>query len=201
MVSIQDKLVVSAIGTVAGILAALTITVIHQHLGGISAGDALQFLGGVTGTALAISGAVWIEERKRKQEKADAAAPVLDALIRLEHKSRAFFDLIEQRRENAEVIDRQMILLEDVLALSPPRSAKLIDLIYRLRLGATFLTCDAFLDMKEKAPGTATPERQRVEQKLEYFDGPLKHLIVEYSRLVDPKAPRSVAHLGKMPDS
>ncbi len=195
MVTIQDKLIVGAIGAVVGILAALGIIVIHQRMGGISAGDVLQFLGGVTGTALAIGGAVWIEERKRKQERADAATPVLEALIGLERKSRPFFDLIDQRRENAEVIDRQMILLEDILKLSPPRSARLIGLFYDLKLGATFLTCDAFLEMNDKAPRFAAPERHRVEKKLEYFDTPLKLLIVAYSRLVDPKAPRSVAHL------
>jgi len=200
MVSIQNKLLIAGVGAVAGILAALGIIALHQHMGGISAGDVLQFLGSMAGTGLAIGGAVWIEERKRKQEKADAAAPVLEALLRLEDKSRPFFDLIDQRRENADVIDRQIILLDNVLSLSPPRSARLMALIYDLRLGATYLTCEPFLEMNEKAPAVASPERQRVEQKLEYFDGPLKRLIIEYSRLVDPKALRSMAHLGKISD-
>jgi hypothetical protein len=73
-------------------------------------------------------------------------------------------------------------------------------LIYDLRLGAAYLTCEPFLEMNEKVPAVASPERQRVEQKLEYFDGPLKRLIIEYSRLVDPKALRSMAQLGKISD-
>jgi len=200
MAELKANLISGAIGGVTGITTALVIIAIHEHFGGISAGDVLQFLGAVMGTGLAVGGAVWIEERKRKLGMADAAMPVLDALIVLEHKSRPFFEAPEERERNAEGIERQMVVLEAVLALSPPRSARMIGLFYKLRLAAAYLTSDAYLKMNVEAPFKAGPERHRVEEKLEYFDGPLKLLIVEYSRLIDPKAPRSVAHLGAMPD-
>ncbi|KTT73540.1 hypothetical protein, partial [Sphingomonas sanguinis] len=134
MAYLKGNLISGGLGGVTGIVTALLIIAVHQPFGGISAGDVLQFLGAVIGTGLAIGGALWIEERKRKLEKADAAQPVLDALIVLERKSRPFFGLPNEREEHAESIERKMIVLEAILSLSPPRSARLIDLFYKLKL-------------------------------------------------------------------
>jgi hypothetical protein len=200
MGSTKENIVSGVIGGVTGLATALVVIALHNDMGGIDAGDALQFLGALSGTGLAVAGAVWIEERKRKAQIADVARPVLEALVALERKSRPFFGLAADREEHAEGIDQPMIVLGRMLALSPPRTARVIGLFDKLKFGAAFLTSDTFLELNANAPFDAGPERQCVEEMLEMFDGPLKLLIVEYSRQVDPKSSRAVAHLGEMPD-
>jgi hypothetical protein len=198
MPKLRDNLTSAAIGGSTGVVAALGVIAVHGKFGEISAGDLLQFFGALAGTLLAIGGAVWIEERKRMQESADLARPVLDVLLTLERKTRPFFGEIDNRMAHAEEFDRQMIVLDQVIALAPPRTARLISLFQRLRFGAAYLTSNTFLDKSASAEIPA--ERHKAEDQLEIFDDPLKMLIVEYARMVDPNGPRSVPHLGAMPE-
>jgi hypothetical protein len=189
-----------ALGGIAGVIGALSVVAIQTGIGGLDGGDILGFFGAIIGTALAVAGAVWIEERKRNAEMVETAQPVLDALLALERKSRNFFGYPGRRRQYVLGITEPAALLNRLLLLSPPRSARLIGLFDRLREGAAFLTSELYLMMDEQAPLVPGPQRSRVEELLEGFDTPLKLLIVEYSRLADPKSGRAVKHLGKMPE-
>jgi hypothetical protein len=182
-----------------GAVGALTILAIRPTGTGVDAGDLVGFLGAVVGTSLAIAGAVWIEDRKRRLELIEAAAPVLEALLILERKSRSFFGHPGERRDHVEEIKNAQDWLARLLPLSPPRNGRLIGLFDLLREGAALLTGELYLMMDEQAEGDQG-KRRRVEALLENFDSPLKVLIVEYSRIVDPRSPRAVMHLGKMPD-
>lgn len=188
-----------AIGGTAGVIGASAIVGLQAGLGGLAAGDILSFFGAIIGTALAVAGAVWIEERKRKAEKVEGAAPILDALLVLERKSRAFFYHPGRRREYVREIRAASDLLSRLLPLSPPRMARLVGLFDQLNEGTATLTSELYLTMDEQAPQEIHPNRQRVEDLLEAFDMPLKLLIIEYSRVVDPKSSRAVAHL-KIPE-
>ena len=190
-------LVPTVIGLIAGVFGALVVLAIHSGVGEIDAGDLVGFLGAVVGTSLAIAGAVWIEDRKRRLEAIEAAAPVLEALLSLERKSRPFFGQPGRRREHVEAIEMAHDLLIRLLPLSPPRNARLIALFDHLREGAKLLTGELYLTIDEQAEGDSA-KRVRVESLLENFDTPLKLLIVEYSRIVDPKGARAVMHLGTM---
>ncbi|HEX4693627.1 hypothetical protein [Sphingomonas sp.] len=194
-----SALAFAMIGGAAGTLGALAV-VGFQARGGLSAGDVLQFFGGILGTGLAIAGALWVEGRKRRADIADRAKPVLDALLRLEDRSRPFFHDVTRREHHAEAIRTGMKLLDRTLMLAPPNTAQLIGLFDRLKEGAEMLTGELYLLMNEQAPMKSAPERHRVEELLEAFDAPLKLLIVEYSRLIDRKGTRSVPHLGRMPE-
>jgi hypothetical protein len=130
-------------------------------------------------------------------EAIEAAAPVLEALLSLERKSRPFFGQPGRRREHVEAIEMAHDLLIRLLPLSPPRNARLIALFDHLREGAKLLTGELYLTIDEQAEGDSA-KRVRVESLLENFDTPLKLLIVEYSRIVDPKGARAVMHLGTM---
>lgn len=200
MFRMRENVVSAAIGSVSGIFGALLVVALHRGLGGVEAGDVLSFFGAIVGTGLAVAGAVWVEERKRKTQIADGSRPILDALMALERRSRDFFDEPGQRRGHRDLITIPLERLKRLLALSPPRSAQLIGLFDRLDDGAAILTGEMYSLMDEQAPMASSPERHRVEALLESFDGPLKLLIVEYSRLINPKAVRSVAHLGSMPE-
>ena len=167
---------------------------------GLDAGDILSFFGGIVGTGQAVAGAVWIEDRKRKAEIVEGSRPVLDALLALERKSRPFFYHPGERHGPAQEIDAGMHLLDRLLPLAQPRSARLIALFDRLKYGAAFLSSEHFLRMDAETPLALGPDRQRVEAFLELFDAPLKLLIIEYSRLIDPKSVRAVSHLGEMPE-
>lgn len=188
------------IGGATGTLCGLVVVGFQARGGGLSAGDVLQFFGGILGTALAIVGALWIEGRKRHADIADRAKPVLDALLRLENRSRPFFQNVTQRRHNAEAIRIGVTLLDRTLMLAPPNTAQLMGWFDQLKAGAEVLIGEMYLSMNDQAPIKMAPDRQRVEDLLEAFDGPLKLLIVEYSRLVDHKGIRSVPHLGKLPE-
>lgn len=189
-----------AIGLAAGSIGALLAIAFQMRGAGIDAGDILTFFGGIVGTAMAVGGAVWIEERKRQTETAEGAMAILDALLVLEHRSRPFFFNPGKRREHYEEIDERMDRLDRLLRLSPPRSSRLITLIDRLKYGASLLASEFYLQLDEEAELAPGAERLRVERMLELFDTPLKLLIIEYSRLVDRKLPRAVAELGEMPE-
>lgn len=194
-------LIPAVIGCTAGILSALTIIVIHRGAAGIEAGDLVEFVGAVLGTGLAIAGAAWIENRRRRVEAIGSAEPVLDALLRLQGKSRPFFSQPGRRREYVDGIAVPHQILRRLLPLSPPRNARLIELFDLLEEGAELLTGELYLTMDEQAETERSGKRSRVEALLENFDTPLKVLIVEYSRIIDPKSPRAVRHLGRLPDS
>jgi len=200
MAKLRDNLLSAAIGGAAGLVGALVIVALHIRGGGLDAGDILGFFGGIVGTALAVGGALWIEERKRRAAIAEGAGPVLDALLALERKSRDFFGYPGERRKYAVLIDEPMAVLNRLLPLAPPRTARLIVLFDRLNEGAAFLTSEVYLELDEEGPMASVPERHKIEDGLELFDGPLKLLIVEYSRLINPKSVRAVAHLGEMPE-
>lgn len=195
----KEGLVSGAIGGITGIIGTLLVSGLLGRVSDVRAGDVLQFSGAILGTGLAVAGALWLEERKRKAQIADTAQPVLDALLGLERKSRPFFYSSKKREELAQPMRDAMLFLKRTISLSPPRTAQLIGLFDRIEEGAALLTSELFLMMNDQAPHSFCTERHRVEQMLESFDTPLKLLIVEYSRLVDPKAVRSVAHL-QMPE-
>lgn len=193
-------LIPAVIGCTAGALGALLVLLIHTGVARIDAGDLVGFLGAVMGTGLAIAGAVWIEDRKRKTEIAEAARPVLEALLALERKSRDFFFNPGNRRRYVEDIRTAAALLSRLLSLLPPRNARFLALFDLLQQGVASLTSELYLTLDEQVPLSPGPQRHRVEELLEGFDEPLKLLIVDYSRLLDPKSTRAVAHLGKMPE-
>lgn len=194
----NDKLMSALVDGGTGLAVALLVVAFHNRTG-LDAGDVMGFLGALCGTGLAVAGAVWIEDRKRKADAAEKAEPVLHALLTLETASRPFFGDPERRRETAEHIDLALHRLDLLLEHYPPQRVNLIALFGELRLGADILTGEHFLEENEKAPMVACPERSNVERKLEYFDRPLKKLIIAYSRIVDPKSDRAVPHL-KLPD-
>lgn len=200
MPALDDRFASAVIGGFAGIIAALGVVTVHTGVGGIDAGDVLQFTGGVMGSGLAVAGALWVERRRRALDAVEGARPVLDALLRLEDKSRDFFGEPDAREEHAVAVRLAMSALRKVQVLSPPRTARLIAHFNRLNVAADFLTGEVYLEMNRRAPMRADPERSRVERMLEAFDGPLKLLIVEYARMVDPDSTRAVRHMGEMPD-
>lgn len=190
----------TAAGLSAGVVGALLIIAIHMRGAGVDAGDILTFFGGIVGTGLAVAGAVWIEDRKRNSEMVEGAKPILDALLVLERQSRPFFWHPGERRKHYEEIDQRMATLDRLLSIAPPRSGRLITLFDRLKFGASFLTCEHYLEMDEEAELQRAERRHYVEGLLELFDTPLKLLIVEYSRLVNPKSSRAVPELGELPE-
>jgi len=190
----NDKLMSALVGGGTGLVVALLVVAFHNRAG-LGAGDVMGFLGALCGTGLAVAGAVWIEDRKRKAAAAEKAEPVLHALLTLESASRPFFDEPERRRETAEDIDLALHRLDLLLNHYPPQRVNLIALFSQLRIAAALLTGDDYLKDNDKAPMVPCPERSRVEDKLEYLDRPLKKLIILYSRLVDPKSERAVPHI------
>lgn len=188
------------LGLIAGVLGAAIILAIHIEWGGVQAGDILSFLGGIMGTGLAVAGALWIEARKRKASIVDGARPILDALVVLESKTREFFRKAGKRREEAPIMLEQMDRLNRILSVSPPRTGRQIGLFDRLQVAVAYLTSEHYLALDNTVECRMCPERTRVEDMLETFDDPLKYLIVEFSRIVDPKSSRAVKHLGEMPE-
>jgi hypothetical protein len=193
-------LIPAVIGCTAGSLGVLAIIVLHRGTAGVDAGDLVEFVGAVLGTGLAVAGAAWIENRRRRHEAVESAEPVLDGLLRLERKSRPFFDQPGRRREHVDGIVVPYEILRRLLPLSPPRNARLIELFDQLGEGVTLLKSELYLSMDEQAAVERNGKRSRVEVLLDNFDVPLKILIVEYSRTIDSRSLRAVRHLGKMHD-
>lgn len=92
----------------------------------LDAGDILSFEGAVLGAAGAVLGAIYVEDRKRRQQAEEELAPIRDALNSLHEALRAGADPILLADLRFSIVERAARVVGRIQQFYPPKSAPIL---------------------------------------------------------------------------